>query len=98
MVDTEETGWPLHEERPATWERRVPEKMMGFVEQFGLAGRAPDLVLIGSLFWDERFIREVSLPKQRGADGSSKSKDRANDNVVRPTGSSTARLHGIARG
>lgn len=57
MVDNEAADWFVStEQRPITFERRIPEIMVPAMEEAGLKDMKPDLVVFSSLFWDESFI------------------------------------------
>jgi hypothetical protein len=61
MVDDDEYGWFVSgEQRPLTFERRIPEIMLPAMKEGGLENMKPDLIVFASLFWDESFIWRVS--------------------------------------
>jgi hypothetical protein len=62
MVDDDSYDWFRgSEQRPVMFEHRIPEIMQPIMEEVGLKDVIPDLITIGSLFWDEAFLTSVSL-------------------------------------
>ncbi|GHJ86849.1 hypothetical protein NliqN6_3251 [Naganishia liquefaciens] len=61
MVDDESADWWKSSEfRPLTFEERIPKVMVAGMEATGLnPTQKPDLIILGSLFWDESFIVEA---------------------------------------
>jgi hypothetical protein len=60
MIDDETIDdWRPTEQRPLTFERRISEMLVPRMEQEGLAGVQPDLVIMASLFWDDSLFRDV---------------------------------------
>jgi len=65
MVDDEASDWFVSgEQRPITFEKRIPEIMLPAMEEAGLQDMKPDLVVFSSLFWDESFIWRVSSSRR----------------------------------
>ena len=66
MVDSESADWfREHEQRPITFEKRIKEIMLPIMDEAGIGGDVkPDLVVFGSLFWDEVFLTEVSVASE----------------------------------
>lgn len=64
MCDSEDIHW--FDQEPITFERRIPEIMVPEMEKHGFGERKADLVVLGSLFWDEKFIYEVRYWFHRG--------------------------------
>jgi len=66
MVDSESADWfREHEQRPITFEKRIKEIMLPIMDEAGIGGNVkPDLIVFGSLFWDEVFLTEVSKAGQ----------------------------------
>lgn len=62
MVDDDSYDWFRgSEQRPVMFEHRIPEIMLPITDEVGLKDVTPDLITIGSLFWDEAFLTTVSL-------------------------------------
>jgi len=53
----DEEDWELGEAHPYTMEDRLRDVMLPLMSQHNVPN--PDMTLVGSLFWDERFIRMV---------------------------------------
>lgn len=60
MIDDEAADWYAQgEQRPITFEKRLPEVMVPQMHKLmGTVKLKPDLVILSSLFWDERLIRD----------------------------------------
>jgi len=68
MLDSEQHGWPVHELRPATFEVRISEVMLPKTASAEIG--APDLMVVSSLFWDEKFMNDYERdfrPLDRGS-------------------------------
>jgi hypothetical protein len=66
MLENEDdtSEWIQHETPPYSFEKRISEVMLPAMESAGLK-LSPDLVVFGSLFWDERYLGAVSHGRLR---------------------------------
>jgi hypothetical protein len=64
MIDDESVDkWQPEQQRPITFERRIEDVMIPKMREAGLVAQ-PDLVILSSLFWDERLLFQVSSSRQ----------------------------------
>ena len=66
MVDDDSYDWFRgDEQRPVMFEHRIPQIMLPMMAEAGLKDVTPDLISIGSLFWDEAFLWQASRADSR---------------------------------
>ena len=64
MIDDENLDkWQPEQQRPITFEARIADIMVPKMKEAGLKAR-PDMVILSSLFWDERTLYQVRLSRQ----------------------------------